>query len=288
MIIVKLIGGLGNQMFQYALGRHLSEKNNVEFKIDISGFESYKLHRYSLNTFNTKNNIASKYEIDKFKKYKVRPGKKWFLYNKFIADNLKYFQEKEFSFNPKVLDIKDNAYIDGYWQSEKYFKEIESLLKHEFTLKKEFENVDNKILETIVANDSVSLHIRRSDYVTREKTNQIHGICSLKYYNTAILKIKEIIKNPFFFVFSDDMPWVKENLKLDYPVVYVDHGQGKNYEDLILMSRCKHNIIANSTFSWWGAWLNENPNKIVIAPKKWFNDESKNTKDLIPDGWITL
>ena len=273
MIIVKLIGGLGNQMFQYALGRHLAYKHKTSLQLDISEFENYKLHKYSLKFFNIHGD-----DSEKFKKG----------FKKKIIAFFNSKKEPHFHFSPKILNSPDNVYLDGYWQSEKYFKDIEPIVRQEFTLKDKFNAMDDKALTAIGTSESVSLHIRRADYVTREKTNQVHGVCSLEYYHEAIAKIVATVKNPYFFIFSDDMPWAKDNLQLNFPVSYIDHGPDKNYEDLILMSRCKHNIIANSSFSWWGAWLNTNPFKIVIAPKKWFNDQSKNTKDLIPDGWIIL
>lgn len=289
MIVVKLIGGLGNQMFQYALGRNLSQKNNVELKIDITGFESYKLHKYSLDAFNIKKILAPKSEIDKFKKYKTKCGKKWFLYNKFFANNSKYFQEKNFEFDPSALKLNNDVYIDGYWQSEKYFKEIESTIRSDFSFILNQGEKDLHISKLINNCNAVSIHIRRADYVTNATTNKMHGSCPIEYYEKAIDMVVEKINDPMFFVFSDDHNWVKQNIKNKCPVVYVDHNNPDyNYQDMRLMASCKHNIIANSTFSWWGAWLNENPNKIVVAPKKWFADASKNEGDIVPSTWIRL
>jgi len=147
-----------------------------------------------------------------------------------------------------------------------------------------YKNNEQKIKEK----NSVSLHIRRGDYLTMQKAIDTIGVCPLDYYDKAIREITRKIKNPTFFIFSDDINWVKENLKTNSPTIFVSGGKLKDYEELILMSKCKHNIIANSSFSWWGAWLNNNPNKIVIAPKKWFKDTSKNTRDLIPESWLKL
>ena len=134
--------------------------------------------------------------------------------------------------------------------------------------------------------NSVSLHIRRGDYVSNQKTNQTHGTCDLDYYQRCITEIEKEVENPYFFVFSDEIEWVKENLKINHPAEYVDQNTGdKSYEDMRLMSQCKHNVIANSSFSWWGAWLNSYPDKIVFAPKRWFASDKHNTKDLIPEGW---
>lgn len=289
MIIVKLIGGLGNQMFQYALGRHLAHLHKTELKLDITNFETYKLHNYSLGTFNIKKTIASEDEISRFKKNKIRPGKKWFLYNKLFANKSKYFQEKNFSFTPEVLSLGNDLYIDGYWQSEKYFKEIETIIRAEFSFILPQGEKDKEIYKLITESDSISIHIRRADYVTSANTNKTHGSCPVEYYIGAVGLLAQKMTNPHFFIFSDDYEWVRQNIKIDHPTVYVNHNNADtNYQDLRLMASCKHNIIANSTFSWWGAWLNKNPNKIVVAPKKWFADASKNDSDLIPSTWIRM
>jgi hypothetical protein len=144
------------------------------------------------------------------------------------------------------------------------------------------------IAEQIGRVNAVSLHVRRGDYVKNPKTTATHGLCSLDYYHTAIRYIYETVEQPYFFIFSDDMAWVKEHLKIDAPCQYVDHNQGKeSFNDMHLMSLCKHHIIANSSFSWWGAWLNSSPEKIVIAPNKWFANQN-NIKDLLPNDWVTL
>ncbi len=289
MIIVRLIGGLGNQMFQYACGRSLSQKNNAELKLDVTGFDSYKLHRYSLDAFNIKKEVASEKEIERFKNYKIRSGRRWFLYNKLIADGSKYFQEKGFDFDPDVLELQGDAYLDGYWQSAKYFKEIGSTIRSDFSFVLPQGEKDKEISALINACTAVSIHIRRADYVTNTTTNKTHGTCSIEYYNQAIELLAEKVSSPCFFVFSDDHEWVKQNLKSTYPMVYVEHnGADTNYQDLRLMTSCKHNIIANSSFSWWGAWLNANPNKIVIAPKKWFANAIRNEDDIIPSTWSRL
>lgn len=291
MIIVKLIGGLGNQLFQYALGRHLAHIHETELKLDVAGFETYKLHSYSLDKFNIVENFATKEEIKKFIKYRKKNGRIWFLYNRLIADESMYVQERQFNFDPRVLRSKNSAYIDGFWQTEKYFKAIEEIIRKEFTLKTKISDYSAQIAGYINNANSVSIHIRRGDYATDEKTNKYHGLCSLEYYHEAIKEIAKKIDKPHFFIFSDDPEWAKKNLILDFPATYVDGNKSdKNYEDLYLMSLCKHQIIANSSFSWWGAWLNQNKNKIVFAPKKWFNytKSSVNTNDIIPDSWIKI
>jgi hypothetical protein len=198
-------------------------------------------------------------------------------------------KENGFSFDPSMLEAKGNIYLEGYWQSEKYFVAIRDILLREFAFKYEQDAKSRDITKQIQKTESVSLHIRRGDYVHDPLTNQVHGLCSLEYYQKAVSYITQKIPNCHFYIFSDDHSWVSENFKLDYPFTLVDHNDAsRNYEDLRLMSLCRHNIIANSSFSWWGAWLNTNHEKIVCAPKKWFNEPTLDTKDLIPESWVKI
>lgn len=292
MVITKIIGGLGNQLFQYSLGRHLAILNDTELKLDVSEFETYKLHAYSLGAFNVKEQFASQDEIARFKKYQRRPGKINFLYNRLIADRRKYVQEKQFHFDSEVLKVRGDAYLTGFWQTEKYFKDIEGLIRKDVTLKRPLSTQSESIAREMASKNAVSLHIRRADYVTDPATNAYLGTCSIEYYQEAARRIADKVGDPHFFLFSDDHAWVKENLKLPYPCTYVDHnGPDKNYEDLTLMSMAKHAIIANSSFSWWGAWLIQNPTKIVIGPTRWFSNPKKkttSTEDILPENWIRL
>lgn len=266
MIIARLIGGLGNQCFQYAVGRHLSEIHHTELKIDISEFETYKLHPYSLSHFNIIENFATSEDVAK----------------------LKHVREKHFHFDPEILNLSDGVYLHGYWQSEKYFSSTEDIVRRELAVNSPLLGKDKEVAEQIILCDSVSVHIRRGDYLPNTYTEQILETCSLDYYLHSIERIANNVKKPHFFIFSDDIKWTSENFKLPYPITFVDHnGPDKNYEDMRLMSLCKHNIIANSTFSWWGAWLNKNPDKLVYAPKKWFSEKARSSaKDVIPNLWI--
>ncbi|HSA06012.1 MAG TPA: alpha-1,2-fucosyltransferase [Candidatus Gastranaerophilales bacterium] len=292
MIIVNILGGIGNQMFQYALGKHLATKHNTQVKLDLTGFEEYKLHKYRLNVLNLEENVASLEEIEaiKYKKlnfiskaiYKIK-GKKN------TKPSKSYILEKQFPFDPEILTLPDNVYLEGYWQTEKYFKEISQVIKKDFGIKNELCGKNKEFAEQINDSNSISLHIRRGDYVKDAKTKAAHYVDLDEYYKNAINLIKERVSNPHFYIFSDDPEWAKANYAGDSACSIVDFNSADNgYEDLRLMSLCKHNITANSSFSWWGAWLNNNPDKIVIAPQKWFNDPQKDPKDLQPDGWIKL
>jgi hypothetical protein len=291
MIIIKIIGGLGNQLFQYSLGKSLADKKNTELKLDVSGFDKYKLHAYGLNHFCIAENIATEKEIEQFQKYKRKPEKKWFLYNKLVADQNKYFQERQFHFDEKVFDVSDDCYLDGYWQTEKYFKDIEEILRKELVVKSPIGGKDAEIMKIIQSTNSVSIHVRRGDYVSNSATNDYFGTFGPEYYQKAMGIIAKKVLNPHLFVFSDDHKWVKKNIILPYPTTYVDHnGADKNYEDLRLMNACQHFVISNSSFSWWGAWLSKNKNKLVVGPKKWFNKVKPNIKtdDIMPEEWIRI
>lgn len=290
MIITKLSGGLGNQMFQYAVGQAIAKKNKAILKMDLSGYDNQTgvtQRKYELYLFNIPENFTT---ADDNKKIKGREPNNLFkkilnkLHVKYNSPN--YIKEKHFNFDPKILKLKDNIYLDGYWQTEKYFKDIEDIIRSEFTLKTEYSGLNPELIAKINNYNSVSMHIRRGDYVSSQSTNKFHGICSLDYYKKAIDLIAKKFPNPTIFIFSDDLKWCEENIKIKFPIIFVQGN--KNYEDLIMMSKCNHNIIANSSFSWWGAWLNNNPNKMVIAPQKWFNNPNINYSDIIPSTWIKI
>lgn len=271
MVIVKLIGGLGNQLFQYAAGFRLAWRNHVPLKLDLSAFNSYTRRAYSLSQFNISAAIATPDEIVS------------------AYDKGNFIKEAGVSFDARILNCYGNIYLDGYWQSEKYFADISNIIRQEFTIKYEPDEKNKELANYINNCQSVAIHIRRGDYATDAQMNAVHGTLELQYYHRCISKLLERITDPHFFIFSDDPDWVRDNFHLDYPVTIISHnGPQKNYEDLRLMSLCHHNIIANSTFSWWGAWLNLHPDKIVFAPVQWFNDQQIDTSDLIPESWHRL
>ena len=298
IMIVKLKGGLGNQMFQYAMARAVAYRSNLPLKLDMEYFENGGLHQYRLGHFNIIEDFATEDDIKQFKPsrkqtiafaiYKIKEKfSPWYDWRKKTV-----IKERSFLFNPDILKIRGSVYLDGYWQSEKYFADISHIIRCEFTIKYEPNSANRQILKKIDDTNSVSLHVRRGDYATNPKTLQMHGVLSLDYYMNALDLISEKIKEPHIFIFSDDIFWVKKNLKSALPLYFVEHnGKGQDYEDLRLMSRCKHHIIANSSFSWWGAWLSENPHKIVIAPNQWFSEErmkKMGENDIIPKNWIKI
>lgn len=292
MIINRITGGLGNQMFQYATGRALAMRKKTAFKLDISGYARDPLRTFDLHIYDLRAEIATADEILALRgrTYRglsakimsiVAPGKL-----KLPKTNI---QEEGLAYHPKIHSLPDNVYLDGYWQSEKYFRDAAPTIRKELTLTAPIDEKNKKFLNQIQATISVSLHVRRTDYVTNaQKGGAMHAIVSLDYYRQAISYIKQHLPNPTIFVFSDDHQWVKDNLTFDLPTVFVDCNDSQHAQnDLRLMSACQHHIIANSSFSWWGAWLAEHPQQIVIAPKNWFNDGISSV-DLVPERWIRL
>ncbi|RJR07490.1 alpha-1,2-fucosyltransferase [Candidatus Parcubacteria bacterium] len=294
-------GGLGNQLFQYALGRHLSILNKTKLRIDISFyyFQTDKLldHRtpclqYFNLAFETKKHSKILYPISllfyRLKSLLIR--KYCRIREQIFTDKLgKYIIREDFNFDPRILQLKDNVNLDGYWQNEKYFIEIQDILRQEIRPKEELLKDHIELINRIQNCNSVSLHVRRSDK-TRTK---IHITCKKYYYDTAIERICTKVSKPNFYVFSDDIEWVKQKLKIPEPVHFVSEIIKKDYLELYLMSLCKYHIISNSSFSWWGAWLSANPNKVVISPKEWYNSKYINEdklglKDLIPVDWIRI
>jgi hypothetical protein len=291
LIITKITGGLGNQMFEYAAGLSLAKKNNDGLKLDISAYKKYRLHAYGLSVFQISAGLAEKSECDAIryrhhgffdKAYRKITG----IEKIRTAD---YIQEKSFEFDPSILSLTGDKYLEGYWQSWKYFSAIEPLVRAEFTQKQPMDAANSEMRKNIADCESVSLHVRRGDYVSDPKTRAFHGVDLSGYYAAAIERVFSKTKKPHFFIFSDEPGWVRENFKNAFEFTVVDiNPPKKGYEDMRLMSACSHNITANSSFSWWGAWLNSNPEKIVTAPARWFNDAAVKSEGLYCPGWSVL
>ncbi|MBL7921771.1 MAG: alpha-1,2-fucosyltransferase [Bacteroidia bacterium] len=294
MIVVKLIGGLGNQLFQYAAGSALANYHKTDLALDTSHLKlvshgAYTQRKFELEPFNILASIANEETLKVFnfnqgrvitRLKKMSPG----LFNKMI------FNEHHFNFHTEFLNLPKDTYLNGYWQSEKYFNSFREKLLTEITLKEPLSAAALLIDKNIGEVNSVSLHVRRGDFVSLKSANQFHGYLELDYYKAALEQVKNKVPDPVFFIFSDDLDWCKTHLDFIEKKQFVD-GKANDIttqEELILMSRCKHTIIANSSFSWWGAWLNQNKSKKIIAPKNWFADKKINTNDLIPADWIKI
>lgn len=291
MIIVRLKGGMGNQMFQYALGRALSIKNNTELELDITFLldrtprANFTFRNYDLDLFNIKAKISSQVEISSF--YRILTSKLGlflnYFYKKFIRlDGV----EKSFNFDENILNLKDGCYLDGYWQSYKYFEDISDIIREDFILKNPPSLKIQNLKEVIEKENSLCIHVRRGDYVG----NKNHEVVGREYYDGSVLKLRSLVRIDKIYVFSDDIKWCEENMKFDLPVMFVgvEYSGIKDEGHLFLMQSCKYFIISNSSFSWWGAWLSNHKDKVVIVPKQWFPDISINSDDLIPKEWIRI
>ena len=298
-ILSRLWGGFGNQMFQYALSKKLSILNgNIPIKLDVTYFANY-YRPFELNKLNIKAEIATKEDIFNLDNGSISK-KLGRLIEKIPYIRVKDFIRRPFSkvyterticFDPEVLNIKSTIYLKGYWNSYKYFDDIRPELLNDFVFKYEMTEENKRLANQIIENnDSVSLHVRRGDYLTSKGAREV--FCSPfddGFYERAVEYIERKLDDPVFYLFSDEPDWVKDNLIINHKTVVIDINKAENsYWDMKLMSLCKHNIIANSTFSWWAAWLNENSNKIVIAPKAWSYDKAFSHDDLIPKEWVIL
>ncbi len=282
------MGGLGNQLFQYAAGKTLAIQHNTILKLDLSFLnQESDLHtkrNFELDVFITDSEFCTAGEVKAFaNKPAVARYLPFFFHDKFVAN------EKGFEFDPAFFSFPENTYLNGFWQSEKYFAGIRSILLKDLVVKREASERLRAVKNLILNSNSVSLHVRRGDYITNPSSREFHGNLQLDYYHKAIDCLNNLYRDLKIFIFSDDIAWVKLNLKPVNVCEYIDFNTGKDSAfDLELMGLCKHNIIANSSFSWWGAWLNQNSNKTVISPEHWFANENINTKDLIPNDWIKL
>lgn len=286
MIFSQLTGGLGNQMFQYAFGLSVSKKLKVSHKVHFVYYEGDTPREFELEVFNISAKKVSKKEVEVFQK-----NLQWYqkLLNLGSKPSYSVVRENGLSYQGNSLKVKDNSILIGYWQSEKYFNEFHKDIIREFTFKNKLLGKNKSISKVISQPNSVSVHVRRGDYINDKKTNAFHGTCSPEYYQNAMEKIEGKIKKPVYFFFSDDPGWVKKHLASKYENHYIDWNKGRDSNvDMQLMSLCRHNIIANSSFSWWGAWLNQNNDKIVISPKKWLRGTEHNIEDLIPSEWLKL
>ena len=302
MIVVKLMGGLGNQMFQYAMARTLAHRHECEILIDKSlcaesegmNASGISLRPFELDVFNIQARIAN--EECRYRVLKVRKENKLkrtsalaFVRAANIFSGfwrICIYERKDVSFDESLLRLPRDVLLHGYFPSYKYFRDIELQLRDDFTFVPEPNEQNRKMIQNISSCNSISLHIRCGDYFSSERVRERLGVCDQAYYEKAIEFISKTVKDSRFFVFTNDPDYVKNNLNIGYPSVHVTHNSGDtSYEDMRLMSLCKHNIIANSSFSWWGAWLNKNPGKIIVAPSPAFDKLTLKDSDFYPESW---
>ncbi len=294
MIAVHVAAGLANQMFQYAFSRNLKHKGYNVY-IDQTNFKPRKEWAFE---FVCLQDAFPNIEIKKMPSWMFhlvyKDTKKWKKLKKWLYRilRIRYIYEERFAYNPDMEKLATwHCIYKGFWQSENYFKDCSDDVKKQFTFLPfdEPQNID--CAARMNAENSVAIHLRKGkDYLESELMGK--NLCGADYYMKAISYVKEHIDNPVFYVFTDNPQWVKDHLpKFEYTLVDWNEVSGKrNFRDMQLMTCCKHNIIGNSTYSWWGAWLNPNPDKIVVAPQKWFNaiNDFFAIDNVVPENWIKL
>lgn len=278
MIIIKIKGGLGNQLFQYAFARNLSEKTGAQITFDLSYFKQQSFRKFNLDKFN-----ITDFKVLSFKKLLYLKLQKSFPknFNKFHILN-EYSGQVDYS---NCLNAKLPCYLNGYWQKPSLFQEIRDILKKELILKEKLFGKNKEILEKIKITNSVAIHVRRDDYISIP-SNEPYNVCDVNYYNRALDVINKKVANPVFFIFSDDIEWCKKNINTKNKTFFIIENKTKPYIDLYLYSQCNHAIMANSTFSWWATWLNSNKSKIVVAP--YYYRKNTVVKNFITDFQIRL
>ena len=292
MILVKIHYGLGNQLFQYALAKSLQLGLGYEVKLDNSFYKTNLEEKhpriFALDKFNITLSLANEKETPEL--YSKKIGNR--IINKIENICYPYYKrklvaEQTLEFDNRILNIKDNKYIFGYWQDERYFQKFEKEIRQDFVFKIPPEGINEKLYNEISSKpNSVCVHIRRGDYITDTTILKLLGFCDETYYQNAVRIIAEKINNPEFYIFSDEPEWVKENFHIPFKSTVVSHNsEADAIEDIRLMSACNHQIISNSSFGWWSGWLNNKKDKYVMAPQKW----RKNGPDMyIPKEWIRI
>lgn len=286
-VIVRLEGGLGNQLFQYAAGRSLTLATGRDLLLDTSAYRADRLRAYQLDHFAIAARPLRRSDVPFFRLRRSRLGA--------ILPRRSRMEIVREAFPARVpiwpeapVDDAGTPYLIGYWQSERYFAAIADTIRRELHVKAPPEGANARLLAEIAACDAVAIHVRRGDYVSNPAATAYHGLCRLEYYEAAIRRLAGTVPRPHCFVFSDDLDWVRTNLDTGHPTMWVGHNTDTPWEDLRLMAACRHFIVANSSFSWWGAWLGEWPEKQVIAPARWFRADHGGEGEIVPAGWLRM
>jgi hypothetical protein len=282
-IRTKLMGGLGNQMFQYAAGRALSTRTGLPLLLDTSPLLHPSHRQYELAAFHIQAEVLHT-SVSEPKTWLHKLG----LRGTSKAKTQPTLREAHFHFDPRFSDITGACVLDGYWQSERYFADIAATVRNDFH-PRTIDTRTQSLAQDMGGPNVVSLHVRRGDYVTNPEASQHHGLCSMDYYQHAMQLIREKVPGVEFRIFTDDPDWVSHAFPRAHPWRVIEDWAGKPaWVDMWLMSQCSHHIVANSSYSWWGAWLNPSPDKLVVAPARWFKDAPHDTTDLIPASWLRV
>jgi hypothetical protein len=292
MYIVNLKGGMGNQMFQYALGRSLSILYNSHFKLDLtflldrSSYNTHVFRDYDLDIFKLQADIATQEES-----FKLIRSQQNFLqktFPRYFRGRENKYTEKYFHFDAEVLRQTRDCYFDGYWQSQLYFRHCEDLIRKDFVFRNELPDKHRSLQQKINVANSICINIRRTDFLN----TSFHGVCNKDYFERGIRNIIERaeLNEISIYVFADDLDWCRENLNFKYPTYFIDHDfAGDKFQYYLqLMTSFRYYVIPNSTFAWWAAFLSAENGKKIVAPANWFADNAINTNDLIPSDWIRL
>jgi hypothetical protein len=288
MVIVRLTGGLGNQMFQYAAGRALADRLGTELLLDTRAFERalarnvYTRRTYALASFKLRARLASAADLKDWPLWVVEIGMRLRFLRPWFR---RWHFEPGIRYDPTVGTLRAPVCLVGYWQSAHYFTDSADGIRADFMLRQPLTDANAALLEIARTGHNVGLHVRRGDFVTLKDAAQIHGQCSVDYYRRAIGLIRSRCPECRFLVFSDDPSWARAELPLDPSAVFVTGNDASPEFDLALMSACKHHIIANSSFSWWAGWLGYSPDQIVIAPSPWYASPKLDARDLAVAGW---
>jgi hypothetical protein len=288
-ICVRLMGGLGNQMFQYAVGRATAHRLGVELLVDDRYLQRRQQHSgFALDAFRLRGRTADAAVHSAFPEIKWRVSR---ALRRQIRPLWGFFHERGMGYDPSIRDVQAGMLLSGFWQSWRYFQDVAPTLREEFVLDtpwpKEAEQLLNEFADP-GRGDSVALHVRRGDYAHSPDALRRHGLCTAEYYNQAMSQMVRRVPRAVFRVFSDDPDWVRHNLQLPAGTEFISRPTFRPEHDLMLMAGCRHQIIANSTFSWWAGWLNVSPGKVVIAPSPWFDEPGMDNADRWPEGWLLL
>lgn len=288
MIITAILGGLGNQMFQYAAARALAVSRAQPLRLDLAAFDGYKLHNgFELDrVFMIDSAVANTADLLQVLGWRMPALVRKILKRRLFAPlrGAHLAIEPAPNYWHALQTMQSPLYMMGYWQSERYFLKQESAIRTDFLFRKTLTGCNAELAAEMADTPSVSVHLRRGDYLS----DQIMDVCSLDYYRAAAKHMEQRIGRPAYYVFSDDADWVRSHVDFLPGATFIDHNKGlDSYQDMQLMSRCRHHIIANSSFSWWGAWLNPSAEKIVVAPRTWFRD-GRDDSDHVPSQWTRL
>ncbi|WDQ18272.1 alpha-1,2-fucosyltransferase [Rhodopirellula sp. P2] len=295
MIVTRLIGGLGNQLFQYAFGHSLARRTYQTLLIDDSAFEEYRLHPLAIDHFNISASRLSDADRSRVPgKFRRTPvGRALDQFGRRIVPGyvgaLPVRREKPFGFRESMRTSERDLYLDGYWQSEKFFPGLRDSLREEFRLREQPSETTLRLSEQMNNENSVAIHVRRGDYVTSSKAKQIYRTLDADYYRSCLLDLAARETDLKLYLFSNDVPWCESNLDVGIPFTPVQHTDGQTaHEDLHLIAQCRHVVIANSTFSWWGAYLGRpHDSRRVYYPEPWFHPGTLDGSAMGCEDWIS-